>query len=73
MPKTSSPNGQKVDPETDRYPTFDQAIKAVKEHDDFPDGPVERVEIVCHASGEASWRIYTPRAEEPRIGFKASF
>lgn len=48
----------------DRYPSAHRAIQAVINADDFPEGPVERIEVYCLASGEATWRVWEARAEE---------
>lgn len=52
----------------DRYPSAHHALHAVINADDFPEGPVERIEVYCLASGEATWRVWEARAEEPQGG-----
>lgn len=49
----------------DRFPSARKALHALQQHDDFPKGPVERIEINLVASGEATYRIWEPRADEP--------
>jgi hypothetical protein len=36
---------------------------------EFPDAPIERMEVTTLASGEASWRIFRARAEEAELGY----
>ena len=57
------------DPDADRYPSLDRVIQALKDDVDIPDGPVERVEMTFLASGEATYRVWTARAEEPAGGY----
>jgi hypothetical protein len=59
----------KFDPDKDRHQTIRKAFHEAQQQEDFPDGPVERFEIVCHASGEVTWRAWTPRADEPEAGY----
>jgi len=62
---TQSPQGhEEFDPNVDRYPDFADVLAALQEAEDLPDGPLERVEITTLASGEATCRVWTPRAEE---------
>lgn len=70
MPQSSQEKQTKIDPDKDRHRSASDAIEAVLQHEDFPKGPVERVEIMCHASGDVTWRIWTPRAVEPLGGFE---
>lgn len=73
MPKSTAPVQEKFNPDSDRYPTLDQVISAIQSWEDFPTGQVERIEVFLHASGEATWRVWTPRAEEPLGGYVAKF
>jgi hypothetical protein len=57
--------------DVDRYPTLASVLRAIKGDEDLPDGPIERLEIYANASGDASTRVWTPRAEEPVIGYYA--
>jgi len=36
---------------------------------ELPNGPVERLEITTLASGEATYRVWEPRADEPIGGY----
>jgi hypothetical protein len=56
-------------PDEDRFQSLSDAISSAREHEDFPTGQVEKFEIVCHASGEVTWRVWAPRAEEPLGGY----
>jgi hypothetical protein len=56
----------------DRYARLKDAIGAAVQQDDFPEGAVERFELVCHASGEVTWRAWTPRSDMPTGGHIAS-
>lgn len=71
MPGTPTSKPSKFDPDKDRYPKLAAAISAAREHPDFPTEQVERFELVCHASGDVTWRAWTPRAEEPIGGYAA--
>lgn len=53
----------------DRYRDMRDVFERVISDDDFPTGEVERLELVCHASGDVTWRVWTPRAEEPIGGY----
>ncbi|HYJ00563.1 MAG TPA: hypothetical protein VEX36_12910, partial [Thermoleophilaceae bacterium] len=44
-------------------------ISRVLDEDSFPDGDVERVEITCLPNGEATYRVWPARADEPIEGF----
>lgn len=60
------------DTNTDRYPDINEVLRAISQHDDFPTGPVERIEINTFANGDATWRVFEPRSEEPVGGFYTS-
>lgn len=51
--------------EIDRYPNPEDVWANMVEHPDFPTGNIERVEITGLANGEATWRVWPARAEEP--------
>lgn len=65
--REGEPNG--FNPDADRYPTFNQALRRIQTETEIPDGPVERLELHCHASGEVTYRVWGPRAEEPEGGY----
>jgi len=52
----------------DRYPNLKRVATRVFNEDDFPKGDVERIEITGVASGEATYRVWEARAEEPFSG-----
>lgn len=67
---SSIPGGdEQIDTDSDRYPSFESVISAIQDHDEFQEGPVERLEITCLANGDATYRVWAPRAEEPTGGF----
>lgn len=53
----------------DRYPNIYDLLRALEESGELPNGPVERLEITCLASGEATYRMWEPRAEESEGGY----
>jgi hypothetical protein len=61
-----------VDTDSDRFVDVSDAIAAVTADEDFPQGPVERIEVRCHGSGEVTWRAWTPRAEDAVGGYFTS-
>lgn len=61
-----------VDHNVDRFPPLDKVLAAIRENPDMPEGEVERIEINCLASGDATYRVWAPRAEEPVGGYIAA-
>jgi hypothetical protein len=59
----TEPNGRE-----DRFRPLPDALEDLLQAEDFPHGQVERFELYFHASGEVSWRVWTPRAEYPDGG-----
>jgi hypothetical protein len=55
--------------EVDRYPELKKVLQAVSDAQDLPEGPIERLEVTCLASGEATYRVWAARAEEPEGGY----
>lgn len=55
----------------DRFPHLQDVLAVIQDIDETANGPVERLEITCLASGEATYRIWPPRAEEPVGGYIA--
>jgi hypothetical protein len=53
----------------DRYPDFAGVLRAVLRHSEVGHRPVERVEVWAHASGEATYRLWEPKADEPSGGY----
>jgi len=63
MPRTPQPDQPSIDFDKDRHRSLPDAISAARGHEDFPTGPVEKFELICHASGEVTWRAWAPRAD----------
>jgi hypothetical protein len=57
------------DHNVDRYPNIYDVLSNISEQADLPNGGIERLEVSCFASGEATYRYWTPRAEEPEGGY----
>jgi hypothetical protein len=72
LAKDRSGQEQQIDPDKDRYPSIRKAIHAALQDEDFPQGDVERFEVTCLASGEATYRVWAARADEPLGGYLAS-
>lgn len=66
---TPGANAGQIDTDQDRYPELIDVVNTVLEDPNVGGGPVERVEITCLASGEATYRIWPARAEEPELGY----
>jgi hypothetical protein len=67
--KESTKNRPETDTDRDRYPELSKVFSKILEAEDIPQGAIERVEVSCLAGGDATYRVYTPRAEEPIIGY----
>lgn len=59
----------KIDPDSDRYPTLAQAFRRVLAESDLGEDPVERLDVHCFANGDVTCRVWPPRAEEPEGTF----
>jgi hypothetical protein len=57
------------DHNADRYPDFNRAMRRIIEEAEIPDGPIERMEINFLASGECTYRVWAPRADESEGGY----
>jgi hypothetical protein len=60
-----------VDTDSDRYPDIADVLAAMQEDEEIQQGPVERIEVSCLANGDATYRVWAPRAEEAVGGFIA--
>jgi hypothetical protein len=60
------------DADQDRYPTLTEVLSRILDDSDLVALSVERVEVSLHASGEATYRVWEPRAEEPLGGYYAA-
>ena len=56
----------------DRYPTLSATLKRIISDTSLADQPVERIEINLFSSGDATYRCWAPKAEEPEGGFLGS-
>lgn len=61
--------GKKVDTDSDRYPTLDKVLSAIQQQVSTEVTVVERFELTALANGEANYRVWPPRADEPIGGF----
>jgi hypothetical protein len=68
MAKRRADDGQ-VDTDTDRYPDLKGVVASILDDPNLPQGPVERLEVTCLASGEATYRVWAARAEDPEGGY----
>lgn len=53
----------------DAYPSLVKVLKKIAQEEDLPAGQIEHIEVHCFASGEASCRVWAPRAEEPETAY----
>lgn len=60
-----------VDTDSDRYPNVHDVLARIGQLPELEDAQVERVEVHCFASGEATYRVWPARAEEPEQGYWA--
>ena len=57
-----------VDREQDHYPELQDVIDAALDHEDFPEGPVDRFVVECLGNGQGTWRVWPAKADEPLGG-----
>jgi hypothetical protein len=69
LAKETGKQANEIDPNTDRYPSLTTVIDIALQDEDFPQGDVERFEVTLLASGEATYRVWAVRAEEPVGGY----
>jgi hypothetical protein len=60
---------EEFDATQDRYPSLDEVLSAIQAQEDLAEAQVERLEVNLQPSGEATWRVWEPRAEEPTGGY----
>jgi hypothetical protein len=60
--------GGELDHNVDRYPSLLDVLTQIVEDDAIPDTAIERLEITALASGQATYRYWEPRAEDPEGG-----
>jgi hypothetical protein len=71
MPEKTEGKRSSFDHNQDRYPNIADVLTAMQQDDEIQQGPVERIEVNCLANGDATYRVWAPRAEEPVGGFLA--
>lgn len=69
MAKSSQQEQSTFDHNRDRYPTFDTAMQRILDEADIPYEYIERLEVTFLASGEATYRVWAPRADESDGGY----
>lgn len=69
MAKESKAAAREVDFDLDRYPTVSLALRKILEDPRRPVGVFEYAEIHAYASGEVTYRIRAPRAQELEGGY----
>ena len=72
MAKESTKADRKVDFNSDRYPTAQEGLRRVLDEGDWAKITVDRIEVRFQANGEGTYRYWSPRAEEPEMGFLPS-
>lgn len=65
----TGPTGAQFDHNVDRYPALEDIFAKVLERLDVPELTVERVEVTALASGEATYRVWPAREEDPETGY----
>jgi hypothetical protein len=60
---------ESVDLTSDRHPKLEKVLAAIDADPELETLTVERIEIYANAGGDASVRVWTPRAEEPSVGY----
>lgn len=69
MAKTPQQEQKQLDPNKDHHVPFRTALRRILDEGKIEEGPVERVEVFIHASGELTYRYWPPRAEESEGGY----
>lgn len=71
MPKPPTAQGEDrpMDTDADRHPTFVQALRRILQEAEIPDIAIERLEVFVHASGDVTYRMWAPRAEDSEGGY----
>jgi len=68
-PEKTPGEHQSFNPDEDRHPRLDKVLGRMHAHLGATDVVIERLEIFANASGDASFRYWPPRSEEPEIGY----
>jgi hypothetical protein len=61
-----------IDTDQDRYPKLRGVLQAILQDASLEDAEIERLELTSLADGSATYRYWTPRADEPDGGFLAA-
>jgi len=69
MAKETAEARSDVDTDRDRYPTAVNLLRRIIQEGELPTGPIERLEVTCLASGEATYRVWEPRSEDADGGY----
>jgi hypothetical protein len=54
----------------DRYPDIREVLQDVLNDPDFPEGPVDRIDIMCLGTGEATYRVWPAHSDEHLSGYR---
>lgn len=65
MAKKSEDEQPAFDHTVDHFPELKRVLQQLPQQEDFPDGPIERIEVTCLANGQATARVWPAHAEEP--------
>ena len=69
MAKKGSQDLTLAEANKDRYPDFAQVLSRIQSESDALGKHVERLEIYTLPNGEATYRVWLPRADEPLGGY----
>ena len=74
MAKTRSASNDQaaINPDVDRYPSFEETLRRILQEADLPKGPIDRLELTTLPSGEAAYRVWAAREEDPVGGYLPS-
>jgi hypothetical protein len=67
--QVTGPTRAVADTNADRYPKITEVFAEVVSQLEDKEAPIERVEVTALANGDATYRVYPARAEEPEMGF----
>jgi hypothetical protein len=67
--KSRTETQPEIDTDADRYPSLTSVLNKVQQRMPSEVVHIERLEVTCLANGDATYRVWTPRAEEPETGF----
>jgi hypothetical protein len=67
------PEGQAtLDTDQDRYPDMREVVQRVTKESSFPEGDIDRIEVTALSNGEATWRVWPAKSDEPVGGVYSS-